>query len=225
LADADPWDWRVLWFLGLLKLAKGESKEAQQHFDQVYFDLPGELAPKLGLGLAAELAGNLEVAIKMYDLVSRTDPAFVSAAFGLSRCLLAKGDRGGAVSALDRVPQSAGLYLRSRINAARTLICNDHRPPGGMDLARAAALVESLTLDSMKKQTLSSQILTSAIVLMTSKKLKPDQTVKLFGAPLQETPLRFNLEKSFRAMAQLHTGEARISLVDRANSIRPRTLF
>jgi serine/threonine-protein kinase PknG len=224
LAEEDPWDWRVLWFLGRVKLANGDAKAAQQHFDQVYFDLPGELAPKLALGLAAELSGNPDVAIKMYDLVSRTDPGFVSAAFGLSRCLLLKGDRSGAVKALDRVPQSAGQYLRARVNAARTLISTDHAPPGATELSQASALVESLTLDTLDKHRLSSQILTSALQLLSARKLQPDKTVRIFGEPLQETPLRFSLEKSFRTMAQLQTGEARINLVDRANAVRPRTL-
>jgi serine/threonine-protein kinase PknG len=225
LGTEDPWDWRVLWFLGRLKLSNRDAKGALQHFDQVYFDLPGEFAPKLALALSAELAGMRDIAIKMYDLVSRTDPSFVSAAFGLARCLLATGDRNGAVKALDRVPQSAGLYLRSRIDAARILISADHTPPGSNDLAQAAALVESLSLDTMDKHRLSSQILTSALLLLTSRKLKPDNKVRIFTATLQEDPLRFNLEKSFRAMAQLSTGDTRINLVDRANSVRPRTLI
>jgi serine/threonine-protein kinase PknG len=225
LADEDPWDWRVLWFLGRMRLASGDAKTAQQHFDQVYFDLPGELAPKLALGLSAEMAGNLDVAIKMYDLVSRTDPGFVSASVGLSRCLLAKGDRSEAVKALDRVPHSTALYLRSRIIAVRTLFSADHQAPGGADLAQASALVEGLSLDVLDKHQLSSQILTSALVLLTSNRLKPDQTVRLFGEPLEEARLRFSLEQSFRSMARMQTGEARISLVDRANAVRPRTLF
>jgi serine/threonine-protein kinase PknG len=225
LAEEDPWDWRVLWSLGRLKLARKDPKGAQAHFDQIYFDLPGELAPKLALGMAAELAGHTDIAIKMYDLVSRTDPGFVSAAFGLSRCLLVKGDRAGAVRALDRVPQSAGQYLRSRVNAARTLICADQAPPGSTELAQASALVESLSLDSMDKHRLNSQILSSALQLLVSRRIKPDHTVRLFGRPLQETQVRLGLEKSFRAMAQLETGKTRIDLVDQANAVRPRTLF
>ena len=225
LADDDPWDWRVLWFQGRAHMAHGDAKAAQHFFDQVYFDLPGELAPKLALGLAAEQAGNLDVAIKMYEVVSRTDPAFVSAAFGLSRCLLAKGDRAGAVAALDRVPQSAGQYLRSRISTAHALISTDHTPPGGKELAQASALVESLALDIVSHQRLSSQILTSALVLLTSRQIKPDSSVKILGATLQEGRLRLSLEKAYRAMAQTMNGDARISMVDRANAVRPHTIF
>jgi serine/threonine-protein kinase PknG len=224
LAKEDPWDWRVLWSLGRLKLAKGDAKEAQQNFDQVYFDLPGELAPKLALAFAAEIAGNTDIATKMYDLVSRTDPGFVSAVFGLSRCLLAAGERVGAFRALERVPQSAGVYLRSRVDAARTLISADHTPPSGADLADASSLIESLDLDAIDKHRLTSQVLSSALVLISSGKLTPDKKVRIFETPLEETPLRFRLEKSFRAMGRLQTGEARINLVDRANAVRPKTI-
>jgi serine/threonine-protein kinase PknG len=225
LADEDPWDWRVLWFLGRVHLANGDPKAAQPYFDQVYFDLPGEVAPKLALGLAAEQAGNVDVAIKMYDLVSRTDPAFVSASFGLSRCLLSKGDRKGAVAALERVPQSAGLYLRARVNTAQALISAEHTPPGSAELARASSLAESLSLDMSNHQKLSSQILTSALVLLTSRQIKPDPKVKIFGAPLQEGQLRLSLERAFRTMARTMNGDARISMVDRANAVRPHTIF
>ncbi|HEY9612887.1 serine/threonine-protein kinase, partial [Allocoleopsis sp.] len=70
--EKDPWDWRVLWYKGRSFMVQGNAKEAQAAFDQVYFDLPGELAPKLALGLAAEQVRNYQLAIKMYDLVSRT---------------------------------------------------------------------------------------------------------------------------------------------------------
>lgn len=60
--EKDPWDWRVLWYKGRSLMAQGKAQEAQAAFDQVYFDLPGELAPKLGLALAAESAGNFQLA-------------------------------------------------------------------------------------------------------------------------------------------------------------------
>jgi hypothetical protein len=37
--------------------------------------------------------------------------------------------------------------------------------------------------------------------------------------------VRFGLEESFRSMARLLTGDARIELVDRANAVRPRTII
>ena len=225
LGDKDPWDWRVLWFRGRMKLAASDSAEARKHFDQVYFDLPGEMAPKLALGLAAEASGDLGVAIKMYDLVSRTDPGFVSAVFGLARCHYASGDRTAAVAALQRIPQSSASYLRSRIEAARLLIQRDHTAPGAGELAQASALAESLPLEGMSKFTLNSQILSAALEAVLSRAVKEDPTVKVLGSPLQEIGLRAGLENSLRAVARLSAGEERIRLVDRANQVRPRTLF
>jgi serine/threonine-protein kinase PknG len=224
LADEDPWDWRVLWFQGRMKLAAAESAEARKHFDQVYFDLPGEVAPKLALGLAAEISGDLPVAIKMYDLVSRTDPGFVSAVFGLARCYHANGDRKAAVAALQRIPQSSALYLRSRIEAARILIRRDHAALGASELAEASALAESLTLEGMSKFTLSTQILSAALEVVSARLVKEDHSVTVLGNPLEEVRLRAGLESSLRSMARLVTGEQRIRLVDRANEVRPRTL-
>jgi serine/threonine-protein kinase PknG len=225
LGDEDLWDWRVLWLQGRMKLAEGQPAEARKHFDQVYFDLPGEVAPKLALGLAAELAGDLSVAIKMYDLVSRTDPGFVSAVFGLARCYHGSGDRKAAVAALDRIPPSSALYLRSRIEAARLLIRRDHAAPGAGELAEASSVAESLSLDGMSKFTLASQVLGAALDLVCSRAVKEDRAIQVLGSPLEEVRLRAGLEHSLRSMAHLATGEERIRLVDQANQVRPRTLI
>ena len=224
LGDEDPWDWRVLWAQGRMKLAQGQPAEARKHFDQVYFDLPGEVAPKLALGLAAELAGDLTVAIKMYQLVSRTDSNFVSAVFGLARCHRTGGDRKSAVAALETIPQSSALYPHSRIEAARVLIGSDSAALGTAELAAASALAESLSLDGWSKFALNSQILSAAIELVNSHAVKEDRAIQVLGNPLQEYRLRVALENSLRSMARIVTGDERIRLVDQANQARPRTL-
>jgi serine/threonine-protein kinase PknG len=224
LGEEDHWDWRVLWFQGLMQLAGRAFAGARKSFDQVYFDLPGEVAPKLSLGLACELADERDVAIEMYDLVSRTDPGFVSAIFGLARCLHAKGRRRDAVAALDRIPQSSALYLRGRIEAARILIRQDHSAPNIDELAAASTVAESLSLEGMSKLTLASQILYAALNLLHTRAVKENETVRILGNPLLETRLRAGLESTLRSMARFATGEERIRLVDQANLVRPRTL-
>lgn len=225
LGDEDPWDWRVQWYRGKMNLAEGKSQEAQKNFDQVYFDLPGETAPKLALGLAAELAGNPDLAIHMYDIVSRVDDTCVSASFGLCRCLLKKGDRGAAVQALDRVPHSSGLYLRSRIAAAQTLISVDGTVPAAADLSRASLLTEGLALNGLSRVQLNSDIIGTALDLVCQRKVARDGSVRVLGFRLNETDLRLGLERTLRSMAQLVTGQDRVRLIDQANRVRPRTLF
>ena len=72
---------------------------------------------------------------------------------------------------------------------------------------------------------LSSQILETALHLMLSRQIKADNTIRIFGQPLEERLMRTGLERSLRSMAQLVTGDARVSLVDKANQVRPRSLF
>ncbi len=221
----DPWDWRVLWYRGRALMAQGKAKEAQAAFDQVYFDLPGELAPKLALGLAAEQASNIELAIKMYDLVSRTDPSYTSAAFGLARCLSKKGNRKGAVAALERVPQASSLFTRSRVEVARTLINTEGSAPGTTELKEASAAIEALALKGIEHYRLAKQVLETALHLVTSQALSSAASIAILGQPLEELYLRKGLEKALRDLAHLATGEEKIQLVDQANRVRPRTLI
>ena len=221
----DPWDWRVLWYRGRSLMAQGKFKEAQSTFDQVYFDLPGELAPKLALALSAEQAKNYPLAIKMYDLVSRTDPSYVSAAFGLARCLRARGDRQAAVAALERVPPSSSLFTRSRVEVARTLINRDRGAPGASELKAASVAIEALTLDGVERHRLTQQVLETALHLVTTKAIPPTSTIAILGQSLEEPKIRKGLEKALRNLAHLATGDEKIRLVDEANRVRPRSLI
>jgi len=225
LGKEDAWDWRVQWFQGRMRLMQVDPGAARKLFDQVYFDLPGEIAPKLALGMAAELAGDLAVARQMYDLVSRTDPGFVSSVFGLARCFAKERDRRASVAALERIPAASALFVRSRVEAARTLVHRDAKfpVPSLEDLISASAMAESLALDGMEKFTLASQILASAVELAASGK-QAANGAKILGQPVEERSLRFGLESSYRSMARLATGDERIWFIDRANLVRPRTL-
>jgi serine/threonine-protein kinase PknG len=225
LEAEDPWEWRARWYRGRLLLAGGKAAEAQKLFDQVYFDLPGELAPKLAFAMAAEEAGNIEIAARMYDLVARTDPAFASACFGLARCLARRGDRKGAVAALDRVPKTSSMYARSRIEAARALTGNGGAPPTAEELANASAAIEDVTLDPADRRLLEELVYGSALDLVLSRAVAPSAAVRVLGQPLNEDNLRVGLERSYRGMARLAEGREKIRLVDRANHVRPRSLF
>lgn len=225
LSQDDDWDWRVHWYQGLVLFGLSKPADALAKFDQVYFELPGELAPKLALGLSAELAKNPELAIKMYDLVSRTDPGFVSASFGLARCLFHKGDRQGAVAALGRVPQTSGLYARAQTTAAMLLVQSNHAAPVTADLTKACAVVRQLSLAEADQYRLNTRILSATLDLLTSRAIQPSESMDVLGYPCDEMNLRRGLEASLRSLARFATGDERIRLVDEANQIRPRTLF
>ena len=225
LGVEDPWDWRVLWFQARTLLAQRRAAEARKLFDQVYFDLPGEITPKLALGLTAELVEDLPLALKMYDLVSRTDPSYVTAVFGLARCLERMGDRSAAVAALNRIPSSSALWLRSRVQAAMILARDTQVAPRLEDLVSASQVAQGLTLTGLNKVMLSSAILNAAVAQVQTNAIKANPAASICGAPVDEARLRSSLEANLREMARYSAPDERIRLVDQANQVRPRTLF
>ncbi len=234
--EADhPDDWRVVWYRGVTALATGENEIAALSFDAVYDAFPGEPAPKLALGVCAEVLGQLDNAAEYYRLVWTTDPSYVSAAFGLARVQLAAGDRRGAVRTLESVPESSIHYTAARVAAVRARLrqrpVTETAAPLLDDLTAAAGQVEALDgfgLDAVRREQLSTEVLGCALdwVLSGSQGSAPasGRGPALLGSELDERGLRFGLERSYRTLARLaRGGEERIDLVERANRYRPRT--
>jgi serine/threonine-protein kinase PknG len=234
LREKQGWDWRIAWYTGKLYLAMAKLNEAKEAFDlgraresfeEVYNELPGELAPKIALGLAAERLNQLAQAGKFYDRVSVTDPSYVTATFGLARCLAGTGKRQEAVKVLDRIPASSSIYVRAQVEKARFLVSDQVKPPAAGDLKQASLVIEAAALEDGEKHRLSCELFKSALSLVTSQAIKPDAALQLLGQSMEEVNLRLGLEKSLRAMAHLATGDDKINLVDEANRVRPKTLF
>jgi serine/threonine-protein kinase PknG len=230
LADDDLDDWRVVWHRGLTALCTGDHETAALAFDAIYDAFPGESAPKLALGICAEVLGQLDNAAEYYRLVWTTDQSYVSAAFGLARVLLRAGDRAGAVRALESVPESSTHYTAARVAAIRARL-RDRAPQEPLlpDLHAAARQVEDLQrqgLDSDRREQLATEVYGSALdwVLAGRTGEQAGAPAALLGAELDERGLRFGLERSYRVLARLaRQGSTRIELVERANRFRPRT--
>jgi serine/threonine-protein kinase PknG len=230
-----PDDWRVVWYRGVAALATGDHESAALSFDAIYDAFPGEPAPKLALGLCAEVLGQLDNAAEYYRLVWSTDPSYVSSAFGLARVRLASGDRTGAVQTLESVPEASIHYTAARVAAVRARLrqrMNEAADaPFLEDLTAAAGQVEALGgygLDPVRREQLSTEVLGSALdwVLSGSQGSAPSAGggSALLGSALDERGLRFGLERSYRTLARLaQGGDERIDLVERANRYRPRT--
>lgn len=225
--STDPWDWRASWLRGLSAVDQGDTAAAWAAFDRIYSQLPGELAPKLALGLTAEAGGAPDRAIPWYDTVSRTDRGFTTASFGLARCRLATGDRIGAVEAYNRVPEGSSSYLDAQLSAARALIEVDGATaPALSDLSQADAAVGQLKLSGEQRASVTRELFEAALQLLRSGRIRPDPGITLLGEPVTEVRLRLGLERAYRVLARLATTpEERINLIDRANEARPRTLW
>jgi serine/threonine-protein kinase PknG len=226
LEASDPFDWRIFWYRGRLRLAQGDPKGAAASFDRVYAEMPGEPVPKLALALAAELSADWPTAMRLYDRVSRTDPGFTSAAFGLARCRAAQGDRVGAVEAFGRVPSASSLYPQAQMATARCLIESRPAPPGADELVRAGDTLQALGVDGFARHSLAAQVLLAALAQVEARTVAPQPDRRILGQPLQPAALRAGAERELRACARhAKTPEERIAFIDRANGVRPRTLF
>ncbi len=143
--------------------ASSPSRPARS-FELVYGAVPGELAPKLALGVCAEGAGQPADAADWYEIVSRTDPGYTTATFGLARCRLACGDRAGALAAYDRVPESSSSYVEAQTARIRCLLerdgTHDPRSPTSRRPARASQRSRS---DRTQRASLTADLLRSAL--------------------------------------------------------------
>jgi serine/threonine-protein kinase PknG len=217
-------DWRVTWYQGLADVLAGRLPEAATAFEAVYEWLPGELAPKLALGLTAEAAGDPGTAARYLGVVWTTDRSYVSAAFGLARIRLAAGDRSAAVDVLNHVPENSSHHITAQIAAVRAGVSVSD--PAGLSagaVTEAAGQLARLQLDDAMRYTLTAEVLSAALAL--SQAGTPVNGSRLLDCDTSERGLRLGLERCYRALARLSpTQLGRYALVDLASDVRPRTL-
>ena len=220
----DRWDWRTSWYRGVMDLARERFADSRASFTTVYRALPGELAPKLALGMACESGADaIAEGARWYEIVSRTDPGFTAAAFGLARCRLAAGERAGALAAYDRIPDSSSAYLEAQTAVFGASPIRTAAGPVD-DLLVAGSILESLAVRGEQRVRLVADVLESALALVERGAAFDDGRASLLGYRFLERDLRFGVERSYRELARwAGSSSERIELVDRANQVRPRT--
>ncbi|MDF5751887.1 serine/threonine-protein kinase [Spongiactinospora sp. TRM90649] len=220
-----PWDWRVLWYHALRELAWGNLAEAVRLFDEVYFRMPGERAPRLALAFARECAGDHGEAARHYAGIWRTDRAYVSAAFGLARVCLAMGDRASATRVLDEVPTTSSHYISAQMAAVALAIRG--RDPGQLpvdDLMVAGERLADLRLDAGRHNRMAAEVLEVALTWLSAGGQRGTAGPPLLGATLSDNGVRKELERVYRALARGSGAiDDRHAYVDKANAVRPRT--
>ncbi|WP_344619595.1 serine/threonine-protein kinase, partial [Dactylosporangium salmoneum] len=228
-------DWRRDWSEGLIALAAGAPKRAEDAFDRVFDALPGEPAAQLALAAANELAGERAWADWRYQRVWRVDHNFVSAAFGVARMRLAGGDRPGAVAVLDEVPDISTHHVAAQIAAVRAALHTECGPLTPGDFLDSSDRLEKLKLDKQRRAKLAVEMFHTALDWLGVDK-RPGAAVgplpavaatgRLLGQAFTEREIRFGLERAYRSLAADESDPiARYALVDQANAVRPRTVF
>lgn len=215
-------DWRVAWHRGLTAMAGEDLAGARRAFEVVYDMLPGEAAPKLAIAVCAEALGDIQAADRHYRLVWRTDRAYPSAAFGLARTLLARGERANAVAVLDSVPENSSECVSARLAAVAARV---NGGPTEADLIEAGDRLTELDLGPTRRARAARVVLEAALSWVSAGNA-PRLGRPVLGHPLTETALRLGLERLYRVLATQAVSRAeRIALVDQANRIRPKTWF
>lgn len=229
-----PGDWRLAWHRGLLALANGEPDAALSWLDQVYLAFPGEQATKLAVAVASEHAGDPVRAAHLYDIVSRVDPSFTSAVFGLARCLMANGEVEEAVRSLDRLPATSRAWAAGRMTAVRLLLDSLRDVRSGIApttdvatkrLQEAGTIVADEPLDPEQRARLEREVFDTGLALIESKRVVPHRKVMLLGRSLTTDGMRRGLEGSYRELARFTTSaRERVELIDLANFFRPTSV-
>jgi serine/threonine-protein kinase PknG len=227
LADLEaviPGDWRLAWYGGQCALLEDEFDKAAVDFDTVLATLPGELAPKLAVAATAELRGMRQEAARYYEIVWRTDRSYVSAVFGLARQRMRVADRAGAVSVLDQVPSDSAYFTAAGATAIEILL--DGQTPESLDestLLDAGKRAAALTVESTTKRAIMRlSVLGAALGWLRAGNQNSAQ--RLLGAAFDESDIRIGMERAYRELAHETTDVwERIALVEKANTIRPKT--
>ncbi|MBX7435400.1 protein kinase [Mycobacterium sp. Y57] len=219
-----PGDWRLLWYGGQCALLEREYAKATADFSIVLDALPGELGPKLALAAAAEPRGAYDEAARFYEIAWRTDNTLYSAAFGLARMRARTGDRAGAIAALDEVPAGSAHHTAAGVAAIEVMLVAGE--PSDLDeqvLVEAGRRAAGLELESVTKRAMiQMRVLTAALGWLRAGNVA--KAPRLLGVTFDEPGIRFATERCYRDLARgtVDTWE-RIALVEKANTVRPRT--
>ena len=206
----DPWEWRAAWARGVACLAERRAGDAVQAFGAVYEAMPGELAPKLALGVAHELAGAPERRCggtrPSRAPIRRTPPrrsGWPAAAWPL-------GDRAGALAAYDHVLPSSSSHEDAQI--AKVDLLAGPRLKGAPDvgeLRAAESTLESLTLDPERHARLAIKLLLAALAVVDQLGSWPGPESALLGVALTERDLRAGTRARISDARARHRGSRR----------------
>lgn len=226
-------DWRVDWFRGLAGLWAGDAAAARVAFDAVYSALPGEPAVRLALAVAVEISGGpRDWCERLYERVWRTDRGYVSAAFGLARLRVARGDRGAAAAALDEVPETSRHHGAAQVAAVRVRLAAPPPELTEVDLREADRRLSRLLPDPSARtgrweyHGVSAELLDAALGWVWAGH-QPAADLDLLGHRAVPRELRAGLERAYRGVASglPREPQLRVPLVEKANQVRPRTWY
>jgi len=141
----------------------------------------------------------------------------------MARVRQGAGNVPGAVEALDLIPQTSRAYTPARTRRGRLLAGSGQ---GLSALGEALDSVKNLQIDLVEKAQLTVDVMENALAWVTSPQGGAQPGFVLNGHPAHEKGVRTGLEAAYRQLAQVTIDQAeRVALVDRANAVRPWSMW
>ena len=219
LLQVDPWDWRAVWMTGVAAMAAGDVPGAISAFNAVYGQVPGELAPKLALARACELADE-----------RGWRPGCTPCARGLtaptsSRRAVRPGPAGPGRRPDHRRPRRVGTHPAGQPGvrrstpatgiAARGRRRDAGRPRRGVVGGRACGAASAANRPARRDPRSRTG----------NDRARWRQAVGVVGVTMTGRTCAGRSKSAYRSAARLSDDlDERIELVDRANTVRPRSL-
>lgn len=212
------------WFEGLRALRHGQPDLAASKFNDVYAELPGELAPKLAVAMAVEQT-RPALARHLYQTCLWTDAAFLAVAtFGLVRIARRAGDLDEVLALLRAVPRTSPAYPTARHTLIDLALGRARDPEAVRGALAQMEAVPPLQAAQLHGQGYERCLAFLAAGVHPQASLVIGQHDELGPVTFQETSLRRGFEQALLDQAE-HTVDPRESrdLIDRANRVRPWT--
>lgn len=218
----DPWDWRAIWYQGLLAVKTQAWHDAQVAFNTVYSQVPGELAPRFALAMASDHAQMSDLAEELYAICAATDAAYVTpSAFALARLRQRRRDVDGMLHAISLVPRTSRGYAQARRVYAEALL---RRGSSLSDLDKSYRALPKAGLDARTQAMMKIEILTKVQKMIRSRKASSRD--RFDGQLCTMRNLRPKLEDSYNELAKwTDDPKDRRRLLSKADSIRRWSLL
>jgi serine/threonine-protein kinase PknG len=138
--------WKARWEQARVHEALSEWSKAEQIYQDLLLDLPGEIQPLQALARVYAHQGRIMDAIKLYEDVLIAEPANVDTLFALADCNLRIRRWTEAIQQLNNVSEAS-----SRYTDAQLLLCDIYAHRGLTDLPSEDDIVHATTIISKLK--------------------------------------------------------------------------
>lgn len=162
--------------------------------------------------------------IRLYGMIWATNPTTMSAAFGLSRQLMAEKLIEMSVRALDRVPASSRHQRMAKLTTVLQLVSGDLTESR---IRRASRRLEEIPANEPRFLQIKIAVMSAGLNFLRDAGLEQASAANaLFEYPFTQRGLRHGLSDTLQELARMSPhSQHRYALVDMANKVRPVTWF